>query len=248
MMARRAIVTGGGTGIGKAVARRLAGDGVTVTVVGRRAAVLEATAKEINTEIGADRVTTASADLTAPDQVRALVERIAAEGRVDILVNNAGGNPALTPGDLDGLAAAYTDTFRLNVLTAVLLTEALIPHMSRPGGRIVSVSSIAALRGAGPYGAAKAALHGWALGLAQQLAPQGITVNVVAPGFVPATEFWAERLTPELEADRISQIPLGRAGTPDEIAAGITHLTSPDAGWTTGQILQINGGTLLGRG
>lgn len=65
---------------------------------------------------------------------------------------------------------------------------------------------------------------------------------------MPATEFWAERLTPELEADRISQIPLGRAGTPDEIAAGITHLTSPDAGWTTGQILQINGGTLLGRG
>ncbi|MEV6098531.1 SDR family oxidoreductase [Nocardia sp. NPDC051981] len=247
-MTRRAIVTGGGTGIGKAVARRLAVDGVSVTIIGRRPTVLEATAKEINTGIGADRITTATADLTAPDQVRSLAERIAADGRVDILVNNAGGSPAHTPDDLDGLAAAYINTFQLNVLTAVLLTEALIPHMTRPGGRIVSVSSIAALRGAGPYGAAKAALHGWALGLAQQLAPQGITVNTVAPGFVPATEFWTDRLTPELEADRISQIPLGRAGTPDEIAAGIAHLTSPEAGWTTGQILQINGGALLGRG
>lgn len=247
-MTRRAIVTGGGTGIGKAVARRLAVDGVSVTIIGRRPTVLEATAKEINTGIGADRITTATADLTAPDQVRSLAERIAADGRVDILVNNAGGNPAHTPDDLGGLAAAYINTFQLNVLTAVLLTEALIPHMTRPGGRIVSVSSIAALRGAGPYGAAKAALHGWALGLAQQLAPQGITVNTVAPGFVPATEFWTDRLTPELEADRISQIPLGRAGTPDEIAAGIAHLTSPEAGWTTGQILQINGGALLGRG
>ncbi|MGW4126217.1 SDR family NAD(P)-dependent oxidoreductase [Nocardia sp. NPDC004711] len=247
-MTRRAIVTGGGTGIGKAVARRLASDGVSVTIIGRRPTVLEATAKEINTGIGADRVTTATADLTAPDQVQSLAGQIAADGFVDILVNNAGGNPAHTPGDLDGLAAAYTNAFQLNVLTAVLLTEALIPHMTRPGGRIVSVSSIAALRGAGPYGAAKAALHGWALGLAQQLAPQGITVNTVAPGFVPATEFWTDRLTPELEADRISQIPLGRAGTPDEIAAGIAHLTSPEAGWTTGQILQINGGALLGRG
>ncbi|MGW5107300.1 SDR family NAD(P)-dependent oxidoreductase [Nocardia sp. NPDC004123] len=247
-MTRRAIVTGGGTGIGKAVARRLASDGVSVTIIGRRPTVLEATAKEINTGIGADRVTTATADLTAPDQVKSLAGQIAADGLVDILVNNAGGNPAHTPGDLDGLAAAYTNAFQLNVLTAVLLTEALIPHLTRPGGRIVSVSSIAALRGAGPYGAAKAALHGWALGLAQQLAPQGITVNTVAPGFVPATEFWTDRLTPELEADRISQIPLGRAGTPDEIAAGIAHLTSPEAGWTTGQILQINGGALLGRG
>ncbi|WP_306306516.1 SDR family NAD(P)-dependent oxidoreductase [Nocardia veterana] len=97
-----------------------------------------------------------------------------------------------------------------------------------------------------PYGAAKAALHGWSMGLAQQLAPQGITVNVVAPRFVPDTEFWADRLTPELEADRVSQIPLGRAGTPAEVAAG--YLTSAEAGWTTGQILQINGGALLGRG
>ncbi|AYF75795.1 SDR family oxidoreductase [Nocardia yunnanensis] len=247
-MTRRAVVTGGGTGIGKAVAHRLAAEGAAVTIIGRRLSPLEATAKEINDGLGADRVSIATADLTDPEQVQAVAARIAADGPVDVLVNNAGGNPAATPADLGALADAYTDTFRLNVVTAVLITEALLPHLTSPGGRIVSVSSIAALRGAGPYGAAKAALHGWSMGLAQQLAPQGITVNVVAPGFVPATEFWAQRLTPELEADRIAQIPLGHAGTPEEVAAGIAYLAGPEAGWTTGQILQINGGTVLGRG
>ncbi|WP_067712855.1 SDR family NAD(P)-dependent oxidoreductase [Nocardia yamanashiensis] len=245
---RNSVITGGGTGIGRAIAHRLAAEGDSVLIIGRRPSVLQATAKEINADIGADRVTTAAADLTEPGQVQELAARITAQGNIDVLINNAGGNPAIAAKSLEDTAAAYTDAFRLNVLTAVLLTEALIPHITSPGGRIVSVSSIAALRGAGPYGAAKAALHGWSIGLAQQLAPQGITVNVVAPGFVPATEFWTDRLTPELEADRISQVPLGRAGTPAEIAAGIAHLASPDAGWTTGQILQINGGALLGRG
>ncbi|WP_019931050.1 SDR family NAD(P)-dependent oxidoreductase [Nocardia sp. BMG111209] len=248
-MTRLAVVTGGGTGIGKAVARRLATDGDEVVIVGRRATVLEATAAEINSGLGADRVTIAVADLTVPEQVRALAVRITAAGKgIDVLVNNAGGNPAAGQGDLAAVADAYLESYRLNVVTAVLVTEALLPHFTRPGGRIVSISSIAALRGAGAYGAAKAALHGWSLGLAQQLAPEGITVNVVAPGFVPDTEFWADRLTPELEADRVAQIPAGRAGTPDEIAAGTAHLVSAEAGWTTGQILQINGGTLLGRG
>ncbi|MCX4092063.1 SDR family NAD(P)-dependent oxidoreductase [Nocardia sp. alder85J] len=248
-MARRAVVSGGGTGIGKAVARRLASDGDEVVIVGRRIAVLEAAAARINTEIGADRVDIAVADLTVPEEVRAVVERITASGHgIDVVINNAGGNPAAGQGDLGAIAEAYLESYRLNVVTAVLLTEALLPHVTRSGGRIVSISSIAALRGAGAYGAAKAALHGWALGLAQRLAPEGITVNVVAPGFVPDTEFWSERLTPELAADRIAQIPLGRAGTPEEIAAGVAHLASAEAAWTTGQILQINGGTLLGRG
>lgn len=247
-MTRRAVVTGGGTGIGRAVARRLAAGGDEVTIVGRRSEVLKATAAELNTEFDSDRVGFATGDLADPDQVAELAAQLVAGGPIDVLVNNAGGNPNQSSTDLTGLADAYTDAFRINVITAVLLTEALLPDLSRPGASIVSVSSIAALRGAGPYGAAKAALHGWALGLASQLAPQGITVNVVAPGFVPATEFWATRLTPELEADRVAQIPLGRAGTPDQIAAAIAHLASPDAAWTTGQILQVNGGTLLGRG
>jgi 3-oxoacyl-[acyl-carrier protein] reductase len=244
---RQAVVSGGGTGIGRAVAERLAVDGAGVVIVGRRAEVLAGTAKEINDAVDARRVTTATADLTSPDEVQRLADAL--PDTVDVVVNNAGGNFGhVGNGDLAGVAAAWEADVRGNVLPAVLLTEALLPRLSRPGGRVVSISSIAALRGPGSYGGAKAALHAWALGLAQELAPEGITVNVVAPGFVPDTEFWAERLTDDLMASRLAQIPMGRPGTPAEVAAAVGHLAAPDAGWTTGQILQVNGGTLPGRG
>ena len=85
--------------------------------------------------------------------------------------------------------------------------------------------------------------------MAGRLAKDGITVNAVAPGFVPDTDFWrADRADPTVVADRVSPIPMGRPGTPDEIAEAVAYLAGPDAGWTTGQILQVNGGTLLGRG
>lgn len=249
-MTRRAVVTGGGTGIGRAIAHRLGSDGNDVVIVGRRADVLAETAAAINAALGAQRVTAEVADLADPSAVDGLAARIGATGTVDVLVNNVGGNPARDgrPDDLAGTAEAYATTFRLNVITAVLTTEALRPHLARPGGRIVSISSIAGLRGPGPYGAAKGALHAWSAGLALELAPEGVTVNVVAPGFVPATEFWADRLTTELHDSRVAQIPAGRPGTPEEVAAAVAYLAAPDAGWTTGQILQVNGGTLLGRG
>ncbi|CAM3350212.1 SDR family NAD(P)-dependent oxidoreductase [Tsukamurella hominis] len=249
-MTRRAVVTGGGTGIGRAIAHRLASDGNDVVIVGRRADVLAETAATINAALGAQRVSAEVADVSDPSAVDALADRIGAGDTVDVLVNNVGGNPARdgAPGDLAGTADAYATTFRLNVITAVLATEALRPHLARPGGRIVSISSIAGLRGPGPYGAAKGALHAWSAGLALELASEGVTVNVVAPGFVPATEFWADRLTTELHDSRVAQIPAGRPGTPEEVAAAVAYLAARDAGWTTGQILQVNGGTLLGRG
>jgi 3-oxoacyl-[acyl-carrier protein] reductase len=244
-MARRAVVSGGGTGIGRAVARRLAADGDSVVILGRRADVLASAAERINADLGTERVSTAAVDLTEPEQVR----RTAAEiGAVDVIVNNAGGNFGGHGTDLAEVVKSWDADFRGNVLTAVLLTEALLPSLSRPGGRIVAISSIAGLRGPGSYGAAKAALHAWALGLARPLAPQGVTVNVVAPGFVPDTEFWDGRLTDEFTAARLAEMPMGRPGTPDEVAAAVAYLAAPDAGWTTGQILQVNGGALLGRG
>ncbi|MBS4101472.1 SDR family NAD(P)-dependent oxidoreductase [Tsukamurella paurometabola] len=249
-MTRRAVVTGGGTGIGRAIAHRLASDGNDVVIVGRREGVLRETATAIGARIGAERVSFEVADLMDPAAVEALADRIGAAGTVDVLVNNVGGNPGRdgAPGELASLADSYATTFRLNVITAVLATEALRPHLARPGGRIVSISSIAGLRGPGAYGAAKGALHAWSAGLATELAPEGVTVNVVAPGFVPATEFWTDRLTAELHDSRVAQIPVGRPGTPEEVAAAVAYLAAPDAGWTTGQILQVNGGTLLGRG
>jgi len=240
---RRAVVSGGGTGIGRAVAARLAAEGCEVVVVGRRRAVLAEAAEKLNASLPEPRVLVETADLTEPDEVEALAGRL---GAVDVVVNNAGGNYGRGGDGLAGLAAEWEADVRGNVLPAVLLTTALLPALSRPGGRVVVMSSVAALRGPGSYGGAKAALHAWALGLARDVAADGVTVNVVAPGFVPDTEFWTGRLTDEVVASRLALVPMGRAGTPEEVAAAVAYLAAPDAGWTTGQILQVNGGTVLG--
>lgn len=242
------MVSGGGTGIGRAVAARFAADGDSVVVVGRRGAVLDAAASEINEACDATLVSALVADLSDPAQVAAVAESIAANGAVDVVVNNAGGNFGGSPATLAEVAEGWRRDFDGNVLTSVLLTEALTPSLARPGGRIVTITSIAALRGAGSYGAAKAALHAWTMSLATALAPEGITANAVAPGFIPDTGFWEGRLTDEVVAPRIAQTPVGRPGTPAEVAEAVIYLASPDAGFTTGQILQVNGGWMLGRG
>ncbi|GAB3754846.1 SDR family NAD(P)-dependent oxidoreductase [Microlunatus parietis] len=249
LIGRRAVVTGGGTGIGAAVAHRLAADGAEVIIVGRRAEVLTETADRINTALGSARVTGAPADLADPDQVAALAEHLAAGATIDVLVLNAGGGA--TYGDsttLHGVADAWRTIFDHNVLTSVLVTEALRDRLTRPGARIIAMSSIAGLRGPGAYGAAKGAVNAWVMGLATELAADQITVNAIAPGFVPDTEFWAGRLTEEVVSSRLAQIPLGRPGTPDEVAATVSYLAGPGGGWTTGQIIQVNGGALQGRG
>lgn len=253
-MATRVVITGGGTGIGRAIARRFVLDGASVVLVGRRVEVLEATADELRESGG--EVTTHSADLRSPAEVAALAAAIVAGGPVDVLVLNAGGNYGGFDGSDDPaeqlarLADAYRADFDGNVITTVLLGEALLPHLRRPGGRIVAMSSIAGLRGSGAYGAAKAAVNAWMWDASTRLAPEGVTVNAVAPGFVPDTEFWEQRLrdNPGLEASRLRLVPMNRPGTPDEVAEAVAYLASDGGGWTTGQILQVNGGGLLGHG
>jgi len=241
---RTAVVTGGGTGIGRAIAGRLAAGGDRVVIVGRRRAVLEAAAAALNQEYDG-RVSVVPADVTDPDQVAALAEAL--PERVDVLIHNAGGTINGADDSLAATADAWLETYRLNVVSAVLLTEALLARLARPGGRIVAVSSVAALRGAGAYGAAKAAMNTWITDLATQLAPDGITANAVAPGFVPDTEFWDSRRTPELVAQRVARVPMGRPGTPAEVAGLVAHLASEEAGFTTGQVVGIHGGTVLAR-
>jgi 3-oxoacyl-[acyl-carrier protein] reductase len=244
-MTRLAVVTGGGTGIGRAIAERLAKDGDRVVIVGRRADVLDEAAKEINAPLGAERVTTSPADVTSVADVTALAGSL--PDHVDVLVHNAGGSISPADGSLSATAEMWMSTYQLNVVSAVILTEALLPRLARPGGRIVAVSSVAALRGAGSYGAAKAAINTWVTGLAADLAPAGITVNAVAPGFVPDTGFWDGRRSEELIADRIARTPVGRPGTPTEVAALVAHLASTEAGFTTGQVVGIHGGMVLAR-
>jgi len=242
----QAVISGGGSGIGLASALRLARDGFDLALIGRREAVLQEAADRIRTQTPDARVQTIVADLQDPDAVEQAAGEIV--GDVDVLLNNAGGNVLDRGEGLAGIAANYEANLRLNVLTAVLLTEALLPRITRPGGRIISISSIAALRGANGYGAAKAAIHGWMLGLAAEVAHDGVTVNAVAPGYVPDTAFWDGRRTPDIVSSRLAQVPMNRAGTPDEVAGAVSYLAGPEGGWTTGQIIQVNGGALFGRG
>ncbi|WP_458089883.1 SDR family NAD(P)-dependent oxidoreductase [Streptomyces malaysiensis] len=247
-MGRRIVVSGGGTGIGLATAETFAAAGERVVILGRRTEVLRAAADKLNAAHGADLVTWTGADLSDPEQTRRAAEFITADGAVDVVVTNAGGNVApFNDGTLEGVADQYQRNFAANVLTAVLLTEALLPHLTRPGGRIVHLSSVASLRGPGSYGGTKAALHAYTFELAKRLGPEGVTANAVAPGYVEDTEFFGERGTPEFIAQQIGETLTGQPGTPAEIAAAIRYLASPEAAYMTGQVLHINGGAQLSR-
>ncbi|MFD3481033.1 SDR family NAD(P)-dependent oxidoreductase [Streptomyces sp. NPDC058695] len=246
---RRVVVSGGGTGIGRAVAEVFAADGDHVVLIGRREGPLEKAAGELDTAHGAGTASWVAADLSDPGQARRAVEFCTAGGaQVDVVVANAGGNVAPAhDGTLEGIADSFRSNFEANVLTAVLLTEGLLPHLTRPGGRIIQMSSIAALRGPGSYGGSKATVNTYTLDLAQKLGPQGITVNAVAPGFVADTDFFGDRATPAFVAARTKQSLTGQAGRPSDIAAAVHYVASPEAAYMTAQIVHVNGGAALGR-
>jgi 3-oxoacyl-[acyl-carrier protein] reductase len=241
---RNVVVTGGGTGIGRAISTRFAADGHRVTIVGRRRDVLHSTARELRGDHGMD-VTPVVCDLADPDAVEAALPQL--PDRVDVLVNSAGSREPAVGAGPHSLLARWRGDFERNVLTAVLLTECLRDRFSTDTGRVVTVTSVAALRGGGSYGASKAALHAWNHSLAAQLGPQGVTCNIVAPGTVGGTEFFGSRLNEAELTRRAGRTLLGRVGRPADVAAAVLFLASPEAGFITGEILQCNGGELLGR-
>lgn len=240
---RNIVVTGGGTGIGLAIATRFAADGHRVTIVGRRREVLHATAGELRAQQALD-VTPVVCDLADPDDVEAALPNL--PDRVDVLVNNAGSRELAVGAGPHGVLARWRGDFERNVLTAVLITESLRDRFSEDA-RVVTVTSVAALRGGGSYGASKAALHAWNHSLAAQLGPQGVTCNIVAPGTVAGTEFFGSRLNEAELTRRAGRTLVGRVGRPADVAAAVLFLASPEAGFITGEILQCNGGELLGR-
>lgn len=241
-MSRLAVISGGGTGIGRATAGMLAGEGYDVIIVGRRPEVLADAVKWIGPQ-----ATAVTADCADPDQVTAVTTAVG-DREVDVLFNNAG---AFISGDdttLTDLANRWRAVFDSNVTTAVLLTEALRPKLRRPGARIILVSSIAAQRGGGgPYSAAKAALHGWAFDLATQLGPDGITANVISPGYIQDSEFFLGRMTEEGHRSRVNANLIKRPGEPSDIAEAVRWLAGPGGTYVTGQIINVNGGSVLGR-
>jgi 3-oxoacyl-[acyl-carrier protein] reductase len=245
---RRVVVSGGGTGIGRAIARRFALAGDEVTIIGRRESVLAAAAAAISDESGNDVVRTAVADLSDPDDVERAATGIVAAGPVDVIVNNAGGVGSVSGSGLAAVAADWEGEHRRNVLTAVLLTDALDTALRRPGASIVNISSIAAVNGGGDsYSGAKAAILGWTIDLAIRLGPAGVRVNAVVPGYVEGTEFFGDRMTQERHDRLMARTILGRAGLPDDVAGCVHFLASDDAGYVTGQFLHVNGGATLGR-
>lgn len=236
-MNRLAVISGGGTGIGAAIARTLMADGFDVAVIGRRLEPLESVK-------GAQAI---QADLRDATALAGVAEALG-DREIDVLVNNAGGYIGRSTDDIGAVAQQWRDNFETNVMTAVLLTETLLPRLRRPGGRILLFSSIAAQRGGGgPYSAAKAALHGFVFDLAAQLGPQGVTANVISPGYITDTEFFAGRMTPQGHEARVNATLVGRAGEPDDIAQAVRWLAGPQGGYVTGQIININGGSVLGR-
>jgi len=241
MSEKLAVISGGGTGIGAAIAAALSSAGYSVIIAGRRPEPLAAVA---SSRPGVEPVV---ADVSDPAQVGTVVAAVG-DRPVDVLVNNAGGFVGANGSTLDDVAAQWRATFDTNVMTAVVLTEALLPSLRRPGGRVILMSSIAAQRGGGgPYSAAKAALHGWVLDLAAAVGPSGITANVISPGYIEATEFFGARLTPAGHRARIDQTLVGRAGRPDDIASAVLWLAGESGGYVTGQIINVNGGSVLGR-
>ncbi|GHE87267.1 3-oxoacyl-ACP reductase [Streptomyces spiralis] len=240
------VISGGGTGIGLATAQVFAAHGDQVLLLGRREEVLRKAA--------VPGALTCAADLSDVGGVRRAARFAADElGAVDVLIHSAGGSGRLEPrvereDPLELVADNWLVNFRINTLTAVLLTEALKDHLAEPGGRVLFLSSIAAYRGSGSgaYAASKAALHPYVHDLARELGPRGITVNAVAPGYVEDTDFFGEAMDEARRERLVAETSTGRPGTPGDVAATLHWLASPAAGHITSQIVQVNGGAERG--
>ncbi len=238
---RVAVVTGSGQGIGRAIAWRLAEAGCDVVINARRVDDLQSTAEGI--ELRGRQALIVAGDIRdlSEDLADQAMERF---GRIDIWVNNVGGSDEKTTRALiDTPDDIFRSQLELNLTSAFQGCKAAAKRM-KPGSSIVNISSGAGMRGSpftGPYAAAKAGMNNLSETLALELAPN-IRVNTVAPGPV-ATEAFEEVLNTSGQLDAIAAtIPLGRIGTPDDIAGAVLYLVSDAASWVTGQLILVAGG------
>ncbi len=240
-----ALVTGASRGIGRVVANQLAAAGHDLAICGTTQATIDKAAETIRSEYGVE-VLARAVDVSISDQIRGFVQEVVSHfGQLDVLVNNAG----ITR---DNLAmrmkpeewSAVIDTNLSSVFNA--MQAVLKPMMRARGGRIINISSVVAGMG-NPgqlnYCASKGGVEAMTRSLAREVGSRGITVNAVAPGFI-ATDMTAE-LGDDAHARLTAQIPLGRLGQPEDIAAAVLFLASDAAGYVTGQVLHVNGGMYM---
>jgi 7-alpha-hydroxysteroid dehydrogenase len=239
---RVAIVTGGGRGIGAAIALAYAEAGADVVCAARTQAQIEDTAGKIR-ELGR-RALAVPTDVLEESQLEALVHATLEEfGRIDIVVNNAGGSPPKPA--LQTTTQEFESAFRFNVSTAFALTRMAVPKIVETAGEgcVINISSVAGREisaGFAAYGTAKSALSFLTRELAQDFAPR-VRVNAIAVGST-VTDALATVLTPEIEKTMVELTPMGRLGTVEDIAACALYLASPAASYVTGEIYGVNGG------
>ncbi|MET9672673.1 SDR family oxidoreductase [Streptomyces sp. NPDC006482] len=242
---RVVVVTGAGTGIGRATAHAFAGQGATVVAVGRRKGPLHETAE------GHPGIHPFVADVTAEGAAEEIVRAaVTTYGRLDVLVNNAGISAGGPLGSLD--RSVIAPLLETNVVAPVLLTQAAVPSLKESRGVVVNVSTTIGQRGwpaNSVYPATKSALETLTRCWAVELAADGVRVVAVAPGAIETPIADHMGLSPEqvaaLRTWQLAHTPLGRLGRPEEVAWAITSLAAPDAGFLTGTVLPVDGGALV---
>jgi 3-oxoacyl-[acyl-carrier protein] reductase len=242
---RVAFVTGASQGIGRTCALRLAKDGVAVALAARNQEKLNELVNEITAAGG--KASAFALDVAEEDQVKPAVKAAIAQfGKIDILVNNAG----ITRDQLvmRMKRADWDAVLQTNLTSAYLCIQNVIPSMLKQRwGRIINISSVFGQMGqAGQanYAASKAGLIGLTMAIAREVGSRNITCNAIAPGFIETA--MTAVLSEELKQSAVKQIPLGRVGTPEDVASAVAFLASDEASYITGHVLNVNGGMLMG--
>lgn len=246
---KRALVTGGGTGVGFGCARRLLEHGAEVLIVGRRDDVLEEAIGRLKSIVPEANASFRVCDITVEDEVIGAVKAAAGETGLDILVANAGSG---YPGPiLEAPVDAWQFCCELNIVgTATCIKHAALSMKEHGGGSIITISSVGGAKvekWMAPYSTSKAGLEMLTRCAAVELAPFQIRVNCIAPGYIK-TEALAENFSDEFLAGLVRHTPLGRGGEPEEVGDAVVYLSADSGKWVTGQILGVCGGMSIPQG